>query len=192
MAIDIAKLSIFGVTGLPASGKAVFAEVSKSIGYTSVVMGDIIREECQKRGLEVNRTNSNKVMVELRKDKGDDVVALMTLERVERLYNQGKRKIIIDGLRSVTEADIFRKKFKHFEIVAIHASPRQRLERVKLRGRFDDATGMSSFLQRDKVELSVGIGDLIALADYMIDSPDGLDSARELYLSFLMYFKNKA
>ncbi len=190
MAIDTANLSIFGVAGLPASGKAVFAEVSKSIGYTSVVMGDIIREECKNRGLEVNRENSNRVMIELRKERGKDVVALMTMERVEKLYDEGARKIIIDGLRSLTEVDLFKRRFRNFEVVAIHASPRQRLDRVKLRGRFDDATGLSSFRERDKVELSVGMGEVIATADYLIDSPDGLERAREIYLSFLMYYQN--
>jgi dephospho-CoA kinase len=51
--------------------------------------------------------------------------------------------------------------------IAVHASPETRFQRLFRRKRSDDPQGWESFLQRDMRELSLGLGNVIATADYM-------------------------
>jgi dephospho-CoA kinase len=70
--------------------------------------------------------------------------------------------------------------------VAVHASPRTRCERLISRGRSDDPKNWEEFVERDSRELSVGIGNVIALAEEMLvneASIDDLKVASELVIS---------
>ena len=73
-------VTIIALTGLPSSGKGEFSIISKSYGYEEVIMGDIIRNEIVSRNLEVNRLNSNKIMIDLRNTFGKDIIAKRTLD----------------------------------------------------------------------------------------------------------------
>jgi dephospho-CoA kinase len=53
-------------------------------------------------------------------------------------------------------------------LIAAHSSPEARFQRLSKRKRSDDPEGWSVFHERDLRELSVGQGDVIALADFMI------------------------
>jgi len=53
-------------------------------------------------------------------------------------------------------------------LIAVHSSPETRFQRLSKRKRSDDPQGWDVFCQRDLRELSVGQGDVIAVADYMI------------------------
>jgi dephospho-CoA kinase len=53
-------------------------------------------------------------------------------------------------------------------VVAVHASPKTRYERLAARGRSDDPKSWEEFADRDARELGVGIGDVIALAQEML------------------------
>ena len=75
--------------------------------------------------------------------------------------------IVVDGVRSLDEVEYF-KKFFDVVIVAIHTSPKTRFSRLRARGRPDDPRSWSDFRERDERELSLGIGNVIALADFMI------------------------
>jgi len=71
-------------------------------------------------------------------------------------------------------------------VVAVHASPRTRYERLISRGRSDDPKNWEDFAERDLRELSVGIGNVIALAEEMLvneGSVDELKAASELVVS---------
>ena len=57
---------VVGLAGMPGSGKSLVVETAQQEGYAVVVMGDVIREETQKRGLKLNPKNMGKVMLELR------------------------------------------------------------------------------------------------------------------------------
>lgn len=175
---------VLGITGLPASGKNTFGQIAVQYDYSIFVMGDVIRNACKENGLVVNRENSNKIMLDLRKEYGSDVVAVKTAEKVTAAINAGETHILIDGIRSLTEVKYFQQLYPNFQLVAIHASPQERLQRVMARARTDDSFSESSFLERDQIELSVGIGSVIAMADYLIVSPNSLNAAKELYEEF--------
>src|SRR5207249_4371996 len=63
-------------------------------------------------------------------------------------------------------------------VVAVHASPRTRYERMLRRRRTDDAGSIEAFRARDLRELSWGLGDVIATADVMLVNEGTLEEFR--------------
>ncbi len=157
--------TVIGLTGMPGSGKSLVVHAAQKEGYQVVTMGDVIREETAKRGLELNPANVGKVMLELRAESGECVIAQKCIPKIE--HTQGN-KVIVDGIRSYAEAETFQKHLNNFVLVTVHASPQTRFERLSTRGRSDDPKTWAVFHERDLRELGVGIGYAIALAEYVI------------------------
>jgi dephospho-CoA kinase len=156
---------VIGLTGMPGSGKSLVVKAAQELGYDVVTMGDVVREETAKHGLEPTPANVGKVMLELRKTNGDRVIAEKCIPKIEE--KQSKR-IIIDGLRSYIEADTFQNLLANFVLVTVHSPPQIRFQRLSTRGRSDDPKTYEVFHERDMRELGVGIGYAIALAEYVI------------------------
>lgn len=152
------------VAGLPGSGKSVFSKVAEKNSIPVVSLGDVVREEARKRGLDLSAENLGKIATELRQRYGKDIMARRVVTKL--LYSESPI-IVVDGIRSLDEVECF-KKFFDVVIVAIHASPKTRFSRLRARGRPDDPRSWSDFRERDERELSLGIGNVIALADFMI------------------------
>jgi dephospho-CoA kinase len=155
---------VIGVAGLPGSGKSLITRMAEEMGYSVIIMGDVVREETIKRGLRLTPENVGAVMLKLRDEEGPAVVAKRCIPRIE---NAKSDVIIIDGLRSLHEVEEYKRHFKNFVTIAVHASPETRFQRLFRRKRSDDPQGWESFRQRDMRELSVGLGNVIATADYM-------------------------
>jgi dephospho-CoA kinase len=150
---------------MPGSGKGVFQKILQKMGYPVVIMGDEIREEAKRNNLNPTPENLGKIMIHLRESEGSAAIAKRCIPKLKKK----KEKIIgIDGIRSLYEVKEFKKHFPQLAIVAIHASPQTRYERLSRRKRSDDPKNWKTFVQRDQRELRVGMGDVIATADYMI------------------------
>src|ERR1035437_3846985 len=94
---------VIGLAGMPGSGKSLVVDTARELGYDVVVMGDVVREETLKRGLELTPQNVGKVMLELREEGGNFVIARKCIPKIEE---QTSSKVLVDGLRSLFEADI--------------------------------------------------------------------------------------
>ena len=156
---------VVGVAGMPGAGKATVKEIVQKIGYSVVVMGNEIREETRRRKLKPTPENIGMVMLKLREEEGPYVVAKRCIPKIEKAKG---RVVIVDGIRSPHEVEKFKKHFPNFTLIAIHASPETRFKRLFQRKRSDDPKGWETFIKRDLRELSVGLGNAIATADYMI------------------------
>ncbi len=159
-------LRIVAITGMPGAGKSTAAQALVKRGWTRVVMGDVIRAETKRRGLEPDARNTGEVMKLLRKEKGESAVAELCLETISKLNAE---KVVVDGIRSMAEVQAFRKSAEVL-LVAVDASPERRYELLKERGRDDDPLTFEMFAERDRRELSVGIGKAIALADETVSN----------------------
>lgn len=179
---------VVGLVGMPGSGKSLVVDAAQQEGYAVVVMGDVIREETQKRGLELNPTNIGNVMLGLRKTGGDSVIAEKCIPKI---VQQVSSKVIVDGLRSLDEADAFKANFAKFSLMAVHASPETRFNRLYRRGRSDDPDGWELFHNRDARELSVGLGDAIAMAEYVILNEKNRDLTRAMVREALRRVEGK-
>ncbi len=164
-------------TGMPGAGKTEAVRVAKEMGIEVISMGDEVREEAKKRGMEINDENLGRIANEMRKNYGMDVWAKKCLERMKNL--KLKKKIVIDGIRNIEEVEAFREKIKNFVLVAIHASPTTRYKRLLERKREDDSINIEDLKRREKRELSWGLGDVIAMADIVIINEGNLEEFRE-------------
>ncbi len=156
---------VVGLAGMPGSGKSVVVDTARELGYAVVVMGDVVRQETTKRGLELTPQNVGKVMLELRAEGGNYVIAQKCIPKIAE---QTSHKVLVDGLRSLYESDIFKENFVKFNLIAVHASPEMRFSRLSNRHRSDDPTEWKAFKERDMRELGVGLGNVIAMAQQII------------------------
>ncbi|MFW9868057.1 MAG: AAA family ATPase [Candidatus Thorarchaeota archaeon] len=153
------------ITGMPGAGKSGIAEAFHNAGIPVIVMGDVIREETRKRGLEPNPENTKKIMLELRQKGGPGAVASFC---VDELKNLETNTVVIEGCRSIAEIDVFDDCADEVVIVCVHSSPRERYNRLRERNRDDAPPSWEVFKERDIREISVGLGGVIALSDIMI------------------------
>jgi dephospho-CoA kinase len=156
---------VVGLAGMPGAGKSVVVETAREQGYAVVTMGDVVREETSKRGLELTPQNVGKVMLQLREEGGNRVIADKCIPKIE---SQPSRKILVDGLRSLQEVDAFKAYFSKFSLLAVHSPPETRFHRLFNRHRSDDPTVWEVFHERDTRELSVGVGNVIAMAERLV------------------------
>lgn len=174
-------MQVMGISGLPGSGKALVSEMATERGAIIVSMGDIIREEAKKRGESTKETAVN-----LRKEFGNDIVSELTIKKIKKLEEDENNKlIIIEGIRSLHEVEMFKENFSDFFILSIFANETLRFERLKIRNREDDSQDYEGFHKRDVTELGFGIGDVVALSDKLIINESDMESYREKVDEFL-------
>ena len=179
------KTKVIAIVGMPGAGKGLVSEAARSRGIPVLVCGDVVREETERRGLAPTPENMGCVMLAMRSEEGPAVVAERLIPKIASFTSP---VVIVEGVRSMAEVDALRRNHT-VAIVAVHASPRTRYQRLSSRGRSDDPKSWEDFSERDSRELSVGIGNVIALAQEMLvneASIDDLKAASELVISKVM------
>jgi dephospho-CoA kinase len=179
---------VIGLAGMPGSGKSLVVNIACKMGYAVVVMGDVVREETRERGLDLDPKNIGKVMLELRKEGGASVIAERCIPKIEQ---QKSEKVIVDGLRSLSEVETFKRRFPNFSLVAVFATQETRFNRLFLRHRSDDPDGRELFNERDMRELGVGLGNAIAMADYLIINEGNKNSTKAAVREFIRRIEKK-
>ena len=167
---------VLGLAGMPGAGKSVAVSVAKGRGYGVVVMGDVVREEAVSRGLKPNPQNLGKIMLELRQKEGNNIIAKRCIPKIE---NTKENKVLVDGIRSLSEVDEFKKHFPKFTLIAIHASPETRFIRLYRRQRSDDPASWEIFQERDRRESNVGLEQAISAAEYTIINEEEINAVKE-------------
>jgi dephospho-CoA kinase len=174
-------MQVMGISGLPGSGKSLVSDIASERGAVIVSMGDIIREEAKKRGESTKETAQN-----LRAEFGQYIVAELTIKKIKKIQeDENIPAIIVEGIRSPHEVDMFKENFSNFIILSIFANPTLRFERLKNRMREDDSTDYSEFKKRDQMELDFGIGTVISLSDKLIINESDLESYTDKINEFL-------
>lgn len=159
------------LTGMPGAGKSTIAEgLRERGGHTVVNMGDAVRAEAARRGLEPTAPNLGSLMVGLRERGGPGAVAKLVGPSVEAA--PAGHTVVIDGIRSNAEIDYFRS-LGRVRILSVHASADTRFGFLGRRGRPDDPASRERFNERDLRELGIGISGSIAMADETISNNAG-------------------
>ena len=156
--------TIVAIAAMPGAGKATASELARDRGIPVFLCGDVVREEASRRRLSSTPENLGSLMLKMRDEEGPDVMAKRL---VPKINDTQSNVVVVEGLRGLDELELFRKHFK-VRLLAIHSSPDQRFQRLLRRRRSDDPKTPEEFHQRDRRELAVGIGSVIALADNLI------------------------
>ncbi len=151
---------------------------------TVIRMGDVVRSEVTKRGIELTNTNIGKIAESERERHNYGIWA----ERTVPLINNDN--ILIDGIRGDAELEVFKSAFgKELKVIGIHASPKIRFQRIIGRNRKDATLTWVAFCQRDLRELKWGIGNAIALCDFMLINESSLEDFQKSAKSLIKTLK---
>ena len=171
-------MKIIAFTGMPFSGKSEAVKIAKEQNIPVVRMGDMIWEETKARNLEINNANVGKIANEMRKTHGMDIWAKRTLDKIKSLPNSNL--LVVDGIRNIEEIETFEKELgKDFILIVVDVSDKKRYERAMNRGRVDDSKNINLIKERDKRELSWGLGNVIASADIVITNEGTIKEFQE-------------
>ncbi|SFM72575.1 AAA family ATPase [Methanolobus profundi] len=168
---------ILAFVGMPASGKSEAASVLRRAGITVINMGDVIREEVVRRGLEPTDANTGGVGTDLREKEGRDAVAKRCIPKIR---DADEDFIGIDGVRSVPEVELFKEAFgDDFTLVSVDSPLEIRFDRVLARKRCDDMKDISELKVRDDRELGWGMGEAMEIADLVVENNSTLEEFRK-------------
>ena len=170
-------MKIIAFVGMPASGKSEASRIAAEMGIPVIIMGDVIRKEVLKRGLEPNDSNTGMVATDLRKCEGMDAVSRRC---VSQIRETGSELVVVDGVRGIAEVECFRQEFgKGFILISIYAPIEIRFSRVQKRGRSDDMNSIEGLRNRDERELSWGMGEAIEASNVEIENNSTLEAFRK-------------
>jgi dephospho-CoA kinase len=178
-------LQILAFIGAPASGKTVAATVAKDWGIPVITMGDVIREELQRRNLPVTDENAGSIANEFRANEGLDAIAKRCIPRIHDLMvsggnEAGNKFIVVDGIRGIAEVEAFKREFgANFVLVLVDTPLSLRYTRIKNRGRGDDALAFEEFQAREVRENRWGMGEAMKQADHVVRNEGSLRAFKE-------------
>jgi len=177
-------LKVIGIVGLHGSGKTEGAKPLAEVDVPSVRMGDVVWEEGKRRGQQINESTVATVAEELRESEGLGAIAKRCVPLIES-RGKGKRAVVVDGIRGIAEVDEFRRSFgDSFHLLSIWTNERIRYSRVAPRRRADDVMGLESFREKDRRELGWGLGEALALADFIIVNEGTLKELHKCAIGF--------
>lgn len=155
-------VKVIGITGMPASGKTTVADSLKSKKVEVVHLGDFIWDYLKKNNIKRSQETGNMASLYFWAEYSDIPIARWAHKQIK---NSEKDTVVIDGVRTVEELSYFNEEYGNdFKMIAVVASPHLRKKREEKRKRFDE----TKFEIRDKEELKIGVGEIIALSNYYI------------------------
>jgi dephospho-CoA kinase len=184
------KTKVIILVGLPLSGKSSHATIlTKKENIPLVETGTFVYKAVEERGLEATPENVRTVAGEC-KAISDAYFTEKALEFIESNHSD-KPVAFLSGLKALSEVNLCREKFgkENVYTISFHASINTRHQRLRNQDRQEAsaaqgqskatediamAEDINRFNTRDEKELSYGLGDLIALADYVINTEDRL------------------
>ncbi|MCK4365492.1 MAG: flagellar hook-basal body complex protein FliE [Thermoplasmatales archaeon] len=171
-------MKVIAFAGMPFSGKSEAVKIAKDMNIPVIRMGDMIWEETKNRGLELSDKNVGTIANNMRKEHGMDIWAKRTLDKIKS--TKDTKILVIDGVRNIEEIETFEKELgEKFILIAVDVTDETRYKRAMNRGREDDSQDIKLIKERDKRELSWGLGNVIASADVIISNEGPVEEFKQ-------------
>jgi len=161
-------MKIIGITGMPLAGKGVITKKLQERGLKFVLMRSAVEGEMKKAGVKVTNESLRTFATELREKNNLGIVAELCVPELNKLKSEAA--VVIDGIRSPKEIEVFKKNYgEDFILISVWSSLKTRFSRL---GRPDHPNDEPKTLEdlkwRDEKELGWGLAESIVKADYMI------------------------
>jgi len=175
-------VKIIVLSGLPLSGKTTYAKkIGSDYNMPLYETGNEVLEEVTGRGFEFTPENIKMVTDECKKIS-DSFFTERLMKKVDALPKDVPG-VFISGIRAVSEIEVLKKTYgdDNVYVIAFHTSMKTRFNRLNNPDRVEDTKGAKAeedkllrnydnFLARNKKELGYGVGDVMALADYVMST----------------------
>ena len=167
---------IIGLTGKNGAGKGEVASFLRDKSFYYYSLSDVIREELESKGLPVTRENLIAAGNELRESHGPDILARMTLKKIDP-----NRNYVIDSIRNPAEVTAL-KQSGDFVLLNVDAPTEMRFERIRSRAREQDPKTLEDFIRVEEAEKQSSsrhrqsIEDCQSMADFTIVNDGPLES----------------
>lgn len=158
---------VIGITGAFGSGKSTSAAFFESKGFKKIVLSKFIEEEARGRGLSVTRKILQDIGNEWREDRG---VSILADKAIEEISKRKLDKVVIDGIRNVSEIEKFRNSAS-FTLIAIVSDRKVRFNRLRKLKMREDLT-WELFEKLDNRDAGVGEKETGLQVDKCIDLAD--------------------
>jgi len=170
-------MMIVSIVGMAGSGKSEVAKILERNGFLRIRFGDITDAEVRKRGLEFNEASERYIREQLRKEHGMAAYAELSLPEIDSRLKLAD--VVVDGLYSWEEYTLLKSRYgERFVVVAVHASPRIRYERLAKR-QVRPLTREEA-MSRDAAEIEKSNkGGPIAMADFVIMNESSVDNLED-------------
>lgn len=177
---------IIGLTGPMASGKSTVVNALKKRNFKYYRLSDAIREECEKRGLEIERCNLMNVGQGLREEFGAGILGKRALAHIDQENHDGDW--IVDGIRNPDEAEEL-KNHPNFVLIANTAPEDLIISRILSRKRSDDTLDENAIRLKLKREMGEGeppegqqVQKCIDMADYVFENTMPIDQVETEFM----------
>ncbi|MBI2041112.1 MAG: AAA family ATPase [DPANN group archaeon] len=166
---------VVGVVGMPGSGKSTVAEILKDrYGAMRIHTHDFIKNFLKGRGIREEPENVIMASLYVWLDYGE----MPLIDWIQKQIISRKPKfVVLDSLRTMEEARYFRARYGKNFIIFATLSP-QKKRHAWLKKRTPKITELELKI-RDREELRLGVGDLIANADYYIDTLGTVENGKK-------------
>ncbi len=162
------KTTVLILTGLPGCGKTTASDFFRKNKIPVFRMGDLTDQYLIRSGLPQTSDNEKKIRNDLRKLFGEDIYARETLELIGK-NKVSKKIIVIEGMKSESELEYFKRKLREIYIIYIKSRKEIRYKRLSER-KIRPFTKTQAAL-RDKEEIiSYSLENLIKKADFIVDN----------------------
>lgn len=169
-----------------ASGKSTVVDALKNKGFKHVTLSDIVRDECEKQGLPLERSQLMNVGQKLREEFGAGVLAARALQKIDQL--DGSENWIVDGIRNPAEVVELRH-HPDFVLIANTAPENLIVERILTRKREDDTLDETAIRAKLRREMGEGeppegqqVQKCIEMADFIFENTMAMDKVEEEFL----------
>jgi dephospho-CoA kinase len=174
---------IIAVIGMCGSGKTEAVKFFVKNGHSKVYFGEVVMDEIQRLGFEVNEQNERKVREDLRKEFGMGAMAVKSLTKIDKFFSSGN--VVIESLYSWEEFKIVKQKYGNaFKLLTIYTTKELRYSRLAKRAIRPLAVIESESRDINEIE-NLDKGGPIAFTDYLVmndGSIDELNYQLKLYL----------
>ena len=175
--MEINNKQILAVVGMAGSGKSeAIKYLQDKFSWPKIYLGKYTFERMKKEGLETNYKNEKIIREKIRSELGMGAYAKLALPELNELLKKNDN-VLIEILYSWKEYKILKEEFGHkFRVMAIHASPSIRFERLLARINERPMSAHDEFIERDYSEIeNTDKGGPIARADYHIINEGKVD-----------------